>query len=106
MAREYVATQWPLPPTLIDFWRMVWQRDARTIIALSETNTCWSSFIQYWPNEEDGETFYRGYSITLDDEEHKNGYIVRHLTVKAVSVGFKFALLCLDPHSTAQTLDH
>ncbi|MCJ1261339.1 hypothetical protein MMC22_001203 [Lobaria immixta] len=33
--RQYIATQAPVPTTLHDFWRVVWEQDARVIVMLT-----------------------------------------------------------------------
>ena len=32
LKKSYVATQGCLPNTVVDFWRMVWQENCRTIV--------------------------------------------------------------------------
>ena len=34
-SREYIATQGPLDKTVEDFWRMIWEQKATTIIMLT-----------------------------------------------------------------------
>ncbi|KAI5293211.1 hypothetical protein KEM52_005737 [Ascosphaera acerosa] len=33
--RQYIATQAPIPSTFADFWRLVWEQDARAIVMLT-----------------------------------------------------------------------
>ncbi len=35
---EYVVTQIPLPDTVVDFWRLVFDHECQTIITLSEVD--------------------------------------------------------------------
>ena len=35
-AKEFIATQGPLPDTEDDFWRMVWEKKSSTIIMLTK----------------------------------------------------------------------
>ncbi|VDM34101.1 unnamed protein product, partial [Hydatigera taeniaeformis] len=49
--RAYIATQGPLPNTVCDFWRMVWEQRSTTIVAMTrleerERIKC----EQYWPS--------------------------------------------------------
>ncbi|KAM4825013.1 receptor-type tyrosine-protein phosphatase H [Thomomys bottae] len=49
-AQEFIAAQGPLPQTVGDFWRLVWERQSRTVVML--TNCVESGRVKcehYWP---------------------------------------------------------
>lgn len=33
--REFIAAQGPLPQTVADFWRLVWEQQSRTLVMLT-----------------------------------------------------------------------
>uniref|UniRef100_A0A1I7ZUX3 Tyrosine-protein phosphatase domain-containing protein n=1 Tax=Steinernema glaseri TaxID=37863 RepID=A0A1I7ZUX3_9BILA len=52
----YIATQAPLPNTVSDFWRMVWEQESSIIAMLNSSNEFAAGrhqeiFCQYWPSE-------------------------------------------------------
>lgn len=36
----FIATQGPLPDTVPDFWRLVWEQNSHTIVMLTNTQVC------------------------------------------------------------------
>lgn len=66
-AKNYIACQAPVPSTFDDFWRMIWEQDARLIIMLSaETDGGQRKVHPYWyPGE------YGSFKLTLVREETK-----------------------------------
>lgn len=38
MPKAYIATQGPKPKTVNDFWRMVWQENAKYIVMVANVN--------------------------------------------------------------------
>ncbi|BFZ23975.1 hypothetical protein BsWGS_27013 [Bradybaena similaris] len=52
--RKYIATQGPLPGTMLDFYRMIWQEGSRVIINLARITERGKTQINiYWPTEEE-----------------------------------------------------
>ena len=71
----------PMKKTLVDFWRLVWQEKAQTIIMV--TNLKEGDKVkcqQYWP-EVESESF-GPFSVTLTEQQVFTDYIIRTLFVK------------------------
>ncbi|XP_043941363.1 receptor-type tyrosine-protein phosphatase F isoform X4 [Protopterus annectens] len=72
----YIATQGPLPETLSDFWRMVWEQRTATIVMMTRLEE--KSRIkcdQYWPSR--GTETYGMIQVTLLDTVELATYSVR-----------------------------
>ncbi|XP_008101774.2 tyrosine-protein phosphatase non-receptor type 18 [Anolis carolinensis] len=81
--RCYIATQGPLPHTVIDFWRMVWQYRVKVIVmACREVEMGKKKCERYWPLAEETLSF-GPFSVTQVKEEELNpDVILRMLTLK------------------------
>ncbi|XP_019357004.1 PREDICTED: receptor-type tyrosine-protein phosphatase F isoform X7 [Gavialis gangeticus] len=72
----YIATQGPLPETLSDFWRMVWEQRTATIVMMTRLEE--KSRVkcdQYWPSR--GTETYGMIQVTLLDTVELATYMVR-----------------------------
>ncbi|TRZ16876.1 hypothetical protein HGM15179_010189 [Zosterops borbonicus] len=80
--RAYIATQGPLPTTVIDFWRMIWEYEVLVVVmACMEFEMGKKKCEQYWA-EVDGSPLHCGsFSITCEAEEKRNEYVIRTLKV-------------------------
>ncbi|KAM6924353.1 tyrosine-protein phosphatase non-receptor type 22 [Xenentodon cancila] len=80
-SRAYIATQGPLPHTVIDFLRMVWEYNIKVIvIACREFEMGKKKCELYWPQK--GEVFFcEPFTVHCDSEENKGDYITRILRV-------------------------
>ncbi|XP_061085824.1 phosphatidylinositol phosphatase PTPRQ [Conger conger] len=80
---EFIATQGPLPGTVADFWRMVWETRSRTIAMLTQ---CFEKgrirCHQYWPEDNKPVTVFGDIVITKLSEEVRPDWTVRVLKVE------------------------
>ena len=70
----------PLPKTLVDFWRLVWQEKPHVIVMvtnLKEGNKIKCQ--QYWPNS--GTKSFGPFQITITDQQTLADYTIRTLQV-------------------------
>ncbi|EHB06078.1 Tyrosine-protein phosphatase non-receptor type 18 [Heterocephalus glaber] len=75
-SQAYIATQGPLPHTLLDFWRLVWEFGVKVILmACRETENDRKKCERYWPQEH--EPLQIGpFCITLTKETPLNADII------------------------------
>ncbi|XP_053492791.1 protein tyrosine phosphatase receptor type Fa isoform X5 [Ictalurus furcatus] len=76
----YIATQGPLPETVSDFWRMLWEQRSSTIIMMTRLEE--KSRVkcdQYWPSR--GTETYGMIQVTLLDTVELATYSVRTFTM-------------------------
>uniref|UniRef100_A0A672LZV7 protein-tyrosine-phosphatase n=1 Tax=Sinocyclocheilus grahami TaxID=75366 RepID=A0A672LZV7_SINGR len=64
--KEFIITQNPLPSTVKDLWRMLWDHNAQVIVSLPDTN---SEPIIFWPAR-DQPISYETFSVSLKGEGH------------------------------------
>ncbi|XP_055779122.1 protein tyrosine phosphatase receptor type Fa isoform X8 [Salvelinus fontinalis] len=77
---DYIATQGPLPETLSDFWRMVWEQRTNTIVMMTRLEE--KSRVkcdQYWPSR--GTETYGMIQVTMLDTVELATYSVRTFTL-------------------------
>lgn len=87
--RDFVVTQHPLIETFKDFWQMVWDHNAQTVVLLSSADNM--SFLQFWPNESDSmESDY--YRIRMVSEASENGYIVRNFVIQSIQDDYELSV--------------
>ncbi|XP_058873864.1 receptor-type tyrosine-protein phosphatase H [Acipenser ruthenus] len=83
-AKEFIATQGPLPSTVEDFWRMAWENQVEAIVML--TNCIENSRVkceQYWPLDYTPCT-YGDISVTMFSEQEQPDWTLRDFTLKHI----------------------
>ncbi|XP_036401503.1 receptor-type tyrosine-protein phosphatase H-like [Megalops cyprinoides] len=86
-ARQYIAAQGPLPSTVNDFWRMIWEQRVQGVVML--TNCIESGKVkceQYWPLDYSPCT-YGDVSVRISSEQKESNWTLREFEVtnRAVS---------------------
>uniref|UniRef100_A0A8C2K698 protein-tyrosine-phosphatase n=1 Tax=Cyprinus carpio TaxID=7962 RepID=A0A8C2K698_CYPCA len=66
-SKEFIITQNPLPSTVKDLWRMVWDHNAQVIVSLPDTSNI--EPIIFWPAR-DQPISYETFSVSLKGEGH------------------------------------
>ena len=86
----------PLPNTLTDIWRLVWQEKVKVIVMLTRiVEGGQRKCEQYWPDQEPQE--YGPFTITLADQQVFADYTIRMLQVKVNLIIYLLAIL-FAPH--------
>ncbi|XP_016086708.1 receptor-type tyrosine-protein phosphatase H-like [Sinocyclocheilus grahami] len=81
-SRQYIAAQGPLPSTVNDFWRMVWEKRSQAIVML--TNCTESGRVkceQYWPLDYTP-CLYGNLLVTVKSEDKFPSWTLQEFNVK------------------------
>nr|XP_054765212.1 receptor-type tyrosine-protein phosphatase epsilon-like [Lytechinus pictus] len=71
----YMATQMPLPHTIEDFWRMIYDYNSKVIVMLNDINKNDQTCAQYWPAGD--ESLIDPFVIDVSAEEREGDVIIR-----------------------------
>ncbi|XP_051021891.1 tyrosine-protein phosphatase non-receptor type 22 [Acomys russatus] len=81
--RAYIATQGPLPTTLLDFWRMIWEYRVLVIVmACMEFEMGKKKCERYWAEPGETPLQFGPFSISCEAEKKKSDYKIRTLKAK------------------------
>lgn len=79
----YIATQGPLPNTVLDFWRMIWEYKVAVIVmACREFEMGRKKCERYFPLFGDEPMIFGPFKISCESEQPRTDYCVRTLTVE------------------------
>ncbi|XP_036073194.1 receptor-type tyrosine-protein phosphatase H isoform X2 [Oryzias melastigma] len=80
--REYIATQGPLPGTVKDFWRMIWEQKVKRIAMVTNcVEGGRTKCERYWP-ENGNPGIYGEISVTVRTEKKETNWTLRDFIVK------------------------
>ncbi|XP_076311179.1 tyrosine-protein phosphatase 10D-like isoform X2 [Tachypleus tridentatus] len=75
--REYIATQGPLPGTIDDFWRMVWEQNVKTIVMVTQCVERGKTKCEvYWPTDTETQ-LYGDLEVQMTSESILAEYVIR-----------------------------
>uniref|UniRef100_A0AAY4EJC1 protein-tyrosine-phosphatase n=1 Tax=Denticeps clupeoides TaxID=299321 RepID=A0AAY4EJC1_9TELE len=78
----YIATQGPLPNTIVDFWRMIWEHNVVIIMACREFEMGRKKCERYFPMLGDEPMSFGPFRISCESEQTRSDYFIRALTVE------------------------
>ncbi|XP_030646855.1 receptor-type tyrosine-protein phosphatase eta isoform X2 [Chanos chanos] len=80
--KEFIAAQGPLPNTVDDFWRMIWEQNVHTMVMLTKCNEQGRvKCEEYWPSES---KHYNNITVTTTSEISVDEWTIRDFDVKNV----------------------
>uniref|UniRef100_A0A4X1T2U7 protein-tyrosine-phosphatase n=1 Tax=Sus scrofa TaxID=9823 RepID=A0A4X1T2U7_PIG len=81
--KAYIATQGPLPTTVLDFWRMIWEYSVLVIVmACMEFEMGKKKCERYWAEPGEMQLQLGPFSISCETENRKSDYTIRTLKAK------------------------
>ncbi|XP_014647953.1 PREDICTED: receptor-type tyrosine-protein phosphatase eta [Ceratotherium simum simum] len=81
--RDFIATQGPLPNTLKDFWRMVWEKNVYAIVMLTKcVEQGRTKCEEYWPSKQAQD--YGDITVAMTSETVLPEWTIRDFTVKNI----------------------
>ncbi|XP_034019512.1 tyrosine-protein phosphatase non-receptor type 12-like isoform X3 [Thalassophryne amazonica] len=79
----YIATQGPLPNTVIDFWRMIWEYNVAVIVmACREFEMGRKKCERYFPQLDEQPVSFGPFRISCETEQARTDYFIRTLIVE------------------------
>ncbi|XP_063757417.1 receptor-type tyrosine-protein phosphatase eta isoform X5 [Eleginops maclovinus] len=80
--KEFIAAQGPLPGTVNDFWRMIWEKNVRTLVMLTRCNEQGRvKCEQYWAL---GTKHFENITVTTTSEIALEDWTIRDFDIKNV----------------------
>ncbi|XP_076026463.1 receptor-type tyrosine-protein phosphatase eta-like isoform X3 [Genypterus blacodes] len=80
--KEYIAAQGPLPCTVNEFWRMIWEKNVQTLVMLTRCNEQGRvKCEQYWPT---GTKHFENITVMTTSEIPLEDWTIRDFDIKNV----------------------
>ncbi|XP_073818850.1 protein tyrosine phosphatase 99A isoform X3 [Musca autumnalis] len=90
--RDFIVTQHPMAHTVKDFWQMVWDHNAQTIVLLSSLDEI--NFAQFWPDDTSPiESDY--YRVKFLSKTNKSDYVSRDFVIQSIQDDYELSVKML-----------
>ncbi|XP_034130985.1 tyrosine-protein phosphatase 99A isoform X8 [Drosophila guanche] len=90
--RDFIVTQHPMAHTIKDFWQMVWDHNAQTVVLLSSLDDI--NFSQFWPDEATPiESDH--YRVKYLNKTNKSDYVTRDFVIQSIQDDYELTVKML-----------
>ncbi|XP_033232917.1 tyrosine-protein phosphatase 99A isoform X7 [Drosophila pseudoobscura] len=90
--RDFIVTQHPMAHTIKDFWQMVWDHNAQTVVLLSSLDDI--NFAQFWPDEATPiESDH--YRVKYLNKTNKSDYVTRDFVIQSIQDDYELTVKML-----------
>ncbi|KPU72912.1 uncharacterized protein Dana_GF23342, isoform E [Drosophila ananassae] len=90
--RDFIVTQHPMTHTIKDFWQMVWDHNAQTIVLLSSLDDI--NFAQFWPDEA-APLESDHYRVKYLNKTNKSDYVSRDFVIQSIQDDYELTVKML-----------
>ncbi|XP_014259978.1 tyrosine-protein phosphatase 99A [Cimex lectularius] len=97
--KEFVITQHPLDHTVIDFWQMIWDHNAQTIVLLSAIDGT-EGFNPFWPIEKEHTMDSDNFKLKIIEESELDGTVSRDFTIQSLHDDYELTVRIIQPSHT------
>ncbi|KAK8381218.1 hypothetical protein O3P69_008230 [Scylla paramamosain] len=100
--REFIITQHPLPNTILDFWQMVWDHNAQTVVVLTTVDED-QGFPQFWPAQHD-DFDSEHWKVRYLEEKLNSGLMTVEVAVQSLQDDYELPVRLIHAPSWPHTL--
>ncbi|XP_050529744.1 tyrosine-protein phosphatase 99A-like isoform X3 [Daktulosphaira vitifoliae] len=86
---EFIVTQHPLKNTILDFWQMLWDHNAQTVVILTDMNEDPESLVTFWPVDSNTTLDSDNFKVkSVQEDKIGNEYETRDLVIQSIQDDF------------------
>ncbi|KAK9497581.1 hypothetical protein O3M35_004280 [Rhynocoris fuscipes] len=97
--KEFIITQHPMDHTIIDFWQMVWDHNAQTVVLLSNVDDI-EGYPAFWPIEKEQSLDSESFKLKAVEESELDGTVSRDLTIQSLHDDYELTVRIIQPTET------